>query len=283
MGARSGCTPQLFDAEQLLGILGHMAPETAIAAPASITEHCLRWRGRRFTHRPAGEPLQPARYEVEPLDEAAAKAFVIRHHYSGSYPAARYRVGLFEHGRFQARQLVGVAVFSVPMTQALIPKYLEVEPAAGVELGRFVLLDQVPGNGESWFLARAFRLVRRALPIRGIVSFCDPVARFDSHGRQVKRSHHGVIYRRHNAAVAGRTLPRTLLLMPNGLCASDRALSKIRNEEVGVDYAMRQLLAAGAPRRFLGESGSEWIARLREEGFFRPMRHPGNLAFRWSW
>ncbi|MDF2461777.1 MAG: hypothetical protein K0Q43_12 [Ramlibacter sp.] len=251
--------------------------------PASITERCLRWNGRRHGYRPAGEPLDTKRYSVEPLDQSRAKAFVLEHHYSRSYPAARFRAGMFEHRAFNKPQLVGVAVFSVPMTQSLVPKYLGTPPAKGVELGRFVLDQSVPGNGESWALARAFRLVRAALDIDGIVSFCDPVARYDQAGHEVKRSHTGVIYRSHNAQHAGRTLPRTLLLMPNGLSVSDRTLSKIRNGEQGYDYAVRQLLDAGASSRCLAEEPRDWIARLRREGFLRPLRHPGNLAFIWKW
>lgn len=253
------------------------------ALPVALTERCLRWNGRRFRHRPAGEPLETHRYSVQPLDEPRAKQFVLAHHYSGSYPAARFRAGLFEHAAFRAPELVGVAVFSVPMTQSLVPKYLQTQPNRGVELGRLVLDERVPGNGESWFLARAFRLLRQTLDVDGVVSFCDPVPRFDLAGREVKRTHTGVIYRAHNARQAGRTLPRTLLLMPNGLCASDRALSKIRNREQGYDYAMRQLLAAGASERSIGEEPREWISRLRNEGFLRPVRHPGNLAFTWTW
>lgn len=252
-----------------------------ILVPEHLTQRCLRWNGKRFRHRPAGEPLRTERYSVEPLDETRAKAFVQCHHYSGSYPAARFRAGMFEHQPFHAPRLVGVCVFSVPMTQSVIPKYLQIAPGAGAEVGRLVLLDDVPGNGESFFLARAFRFARKALDLQGIVSFCDPVARFDAEGREVKRSHTGIIYKSHNARVAGRTLPRTLLLLPNGLCASDRALSKIRNDEAGIDYAMRQLLDAGAPNRFLGESPREWLQRLKKEGFFRSVRHPGNLAFTW--
>ncbi|MEJ8837643.1 Mom family adenine methylcarbamoylation protein [Ramlibacter sp. AN1133] len=250
---------------------------------SSLTQRCLRWNGRRHSYRPAGEPLKTDSYGVEPIDEEQAKAFVTRHHYSGSYPAARFRAGLFEHRAFQGGRLVGVAVFSVPMTQAVIPKYLGVGADAGVELGRFVLLDDVPANAETWFLARAFKAMRRHLSVDGVVSFCDPVARFDTEGREVKRTHTGVIYRAHNATPAGRTLARTLLLMPNGLCASDRTLSKIRNEEVGMDYAMRQLLSAGAPTRWVGETGCDWVRRLRRDGFFRSVRHPGNLAFTWKW
>jgi len=250
--------------------------------PAHLTQQCLRWNAKRHRHRPAGEPLQTERYTVEPIEERDAKRFTLEHHYSGSYPAARFRAGMFEHAPFHKPRLVGVAVFSVPMTQRVIPKYLGVEPELGVELGRFTLLDSVPGNGESWCLARAFKLLAKELPdIRGVVSFCDPVARYDSQGREIKRSHTGVIYRSHNAKTAGRTLPRTLLLLPNGLCASARALSKIRNEEQGMDYAARQLIAAGAPRRYLGESPREWLSRLMDDGFFRACRHPGNFAFTW--
>ena len=52
-------------------------------------------------------------------------------------------------------------------------------------------------------------------------------------------------------------------------------------EERGVDYAMRQLRDAGAPGRCLGETPAQWLARLRQEGFFRSVRHPGNFAFTW--
>lgn len=248
-----------------------------------FTQQCLRWKARRHSHRPAGEPFDPGRYSVEVIEESQAKAFILEHHYSGSYPAARLRVGMFEHQRFRPSQLVGVAVFSVPMTQSVIPKYLGLKPAFGVELGRFVLAEHLPGNSESWALGRAFRILRRELTVSGVVSFCDPVARFDTGGREVKRSHTGVIYKAHNARYMGTTLPRTLQLLPNGLCASDRMLSKIRNGEQGIDYAMRQLRTAGAPGRYLGESPTEWLVRLKQERFFRPVRHPGNHAFTWSW
>ena len=45
--------------------------------------------------------------------------------------------------------VVGVAVFSVPMHGGVIPKHTGVAAAEGVELGRFVLRDSVPGNGET--------------------------------------------------------------------------------------------------------------------------------------
>ena len=53
-----------------------------------------------------------------------------------------------------------------------------------VELGRLVLLDEVPGNGESWFIARCFELLRRE-GIVGVLSFSDPVPRTTADGRKV--------------------------------------------------------------------------------------------------
>jgi len=46
----------------------------------------------------------------------------------------------------------------------------------GVELGRSVLLDSVPGNGETWFLARCFEQMRKS-DLIGVVTFSDPVPR----------------------------------------------------------------------------------------------------------
>lgn len=269
----------------MTSIRTHVAetPDSAVA-PTATWQHCLRWSRRRHGYRPAGEVLRTDRYSVEPIEEALAKRFVVENHYSGSFPAARYRVGMFEHQEFRRPALVGVAVFSVPMTAAVIAKHLGVPASQGVELGRLVLLDEVPANGESFMLGKAFRLLRRALPdLKGVVSFCDPMPRHDAEGREVKRSHTGVIYRAHNAAYRGRGLPRNQLLMPNGACANERALSKIRNEERGKDYVIRQLLDAGAPNRLLGESLQDWLVRLRQERFLRSVRHPGNHVFTWDW
>jgi hypothetical protein len=62
---------------------------------------------------------------------------------------------------------------------------------------------------------------------------------------------------------------------------SERALSKIRRDERGRDYALAQLGALGAPLRAQFESGSDYVCRLRA-GFLRPQRHPGNHTFTWT-
>lgn len=246
--------------------------------------HCQRWNGRRASYRPAGEPFDPRHAGVEPLDEREAKAFVEQHHYSGSYPAARFRAGVFIKEPFQKARLAGVGVFSVPMNQKVVPAYFAgFEPSHGVELGRFVLDDSLAANAESWALARMKKLLRQALPnVRGVVAYSDPIERRDETGALVKRGHVGTIYRATNAAYRGLSSARTLWLAPNGASLADRLLSKVRNSETGERYAMERLTALGAPRRQPHEDGAAYVRRLKEEKWLRPMRHPGNHAFTWQ-
>lgn len=243
---------------------------------------CQRWRERRDSYRPAGETIDPSRYGVEPVEERDAKAFVCAHHYSGSYPAARVRVGLYLSRPFWAPELVGVCVFGVPAQARTLPRYA---PGAedGVVLSRFVLLDEVPANGETWFLSRAFRVLRSELPAVGaIVGYSDPVKRTTTDGAVVLPGHVGTIYQAHNGRYLGRSGSETLHLAPDGRVVSRRALSKIRNDERGAAYAYRQLLEMGAPPRLHGEEGPAYVERALACGAFRRVRHPGNHVYGWA-
>jgi hypothetical protein len=243
---------------------------------------CQRWRDRRASYRPIGEVFESARASVQAIDEGTAKAFTLRHHYAGTYPAARFRAGLFVQNRFLREQLVGVAVFSVPMSQCIVPKYFEgLAPNGGVELGRLVLLDDVAANAESWFVARAFRLLRERLQVDGVLSYSDPVERIDSAGNVVKRGHVGTVYQALNACYRGRSRAQLMILSHDGRIANMRALSKLRNDESGAGYAYNQLRDLGAPRRQMFESGRDYVARALVEGKFRRQRHPGNHTYTW--
>ena len=231
-----------------------------------------RWREGRDAYRPAGEPIDTRRHEVALIDDdRTAKAFVVGHHYSGSYPAARVRVGLYE-----GSELVGVAVFSHPSNPlALRPLPTSLE---SVELGRFVLLDKVAGNGETWFLARCFELLRRE-GIVGVVSFSDPFPRSTADGRVVFGGHVGTIYQAHNAVYLGRARSDTMRLLPDGRTLHNRSLAKLRRREKGWRYVLEQLLAygAGEPSSDLDAWVDEWVPRLT-----RKVRHPGNHKYVWS-
>jgi len=69
------------------------------------TSVCQRWLSGRHSWRPAGELIDPRRFEVAPVEAADAKAFVRAHHYSRSCCSLVRRHGLYAGGA-----LVGVAV-----------------------------------------------------------------------------------------------------------------------------------------------------------------------------
>jgi hypothetical protein len=233
--------------------------------------HCQRWRERRDSYRPAGEVIDPSQFAVAEIPgDAVAKAFVETHHYSASYPAARWRFGLYRQG-----QLQGVAVFSHPASQKVLTNVFGGDPLESVELGRFVLLDCVEANGESWFLARCRKQLKR-LGLRGIVSFSDPVARTDADGQRIFPGHLGTIYQASNASYLGRATARTLRLLPDGKVLSDRALSKVRSLDRGWRYVTEQLIEAGA--RPTTEPDAAWVQDALRR-CTRRLRHAGNHRY----
>ncbi len=242
-----------------------------------ITDVSQRWRGGRASYRPAGEPIDTSRYEIAALDgdgaDNIARDFIVAHHYAASMPAARQRVGLYRGGA-----LVGVIVFSHPCQDKILA-CLPVPKAEAVELGRLVLLDDVPANGESWFIARAFEIMR-ARGYTGVVSFADPVARSSVAGEVVKPGHVGLIYQATNALYAGLETARTLRLLPDGRVFSERTRSKIRGRERGWQHAVEQLVAAGArsPERTGAADLHAWL-KLELPRVTRPLQHGGNHKY----
>lgn len=245
---------------------------------------CQRWRNGRESYRPARECFDARHASVERIDTASAKAFVCEHHYAASFPASRFNAGLFVRRPFQSEELVGVATFSVPMSQACIPHYFpHLSAAEGVELGRLILLDEIAANAESWFVARCFRLLKASLSdVSGVLSYADPMPRYSKDGELVKKGHVGTVYRATNGLYRGRSRARTLLLCPDGSVANERALSKLRGGESGSDYVERQLRGMGASARACSESGRDYLDRLIASDFFRRQSHPGNYAFTWE-
>lgn len=239
-----------------------------------ITDKERRWTERRASWAPEHTLFNPSHHSVESIPQRLAKPFIIKHHYSGTYPAARFNVGLFDRA-----ELVGVAVFSVPASQKVITRYADIEPLEGIELGRLVLLEQCAYNAETWFISRAFKLLKRSLGTRFVLSYSDPIPRHDAAGRLVKRGHIGQIYQALNAHYFGRASKSTLLILPNGRAMSPRALGKIRRGERGHRYATEQLIKGGAPPPITGESGESYVHRV--SGHFTKIRHTGNLAYGW--
>ena len=259
--------------------------ETTLQDPSSPGDGwCQRWRDRRndprqprqhsFRHRSEGG-FDSRRYDVAHLGEEFARAFIEANHYSGTYPAAVHRFGLYD-GPF----LVGVAVLSVPTQRAVLTNvFPDLEPyGESLELGRFVLADAVPANGESWFLARCWELAAVA-DVRGVVAFSDPEPRSTSDGRIVFPGHLGIIYQASNATYHGRSTPRTIQLLPDGTVLSARAIQKIRAGEQGQAYASRILVAHGARPRRKGEDVDQWLGVALRQAGVRSVRHRGNHRY----
>ena len=236
-----------------------------------------RWRRGRGAYRPPDEPIPTRDYEVAELpDDRLARAFILEHHYAGSYPAARWRFGLFRKGVLQ-----GVAVFSHPCNDRVLTSAFPGRATDSVELGRFVLLDEVPGNGETWFLGRCFALLREE-GLAGVVAFSDPCRRLNRRGEVVFGGHIGRIYQAHNGVYLGRSAARTLTLLPDGRVFSDRAQQKVRAGEKGVRYAVGRLVACGAepPLPFDPDHLSAWLRRWKLR-LCRAVRHRGNHRYAW--
>jgi hypothetical protein len=239
-----------------------------------ITPVCSRWRDQRGSYRPAGEVVNTRLLEVSEIpDDTTAREFVLQHHYSASYPSARRRFGLHRRG-----ELVGVAVFSHPVQEAVLDAVPCGERLEKVELGRFVLLDEVEANAETWFLARTFEALRRDGFV-GVVSFSDPMARVDAAGKVVHGGHVGCVYQAANAVYTGRGTARTLCVLPSGKVVNERRLQKIRALERGWEPAVEELVAAGAAP-LLGDPAA-WL-REQLPRITRRLRHPGNHRYVWG-
>jgi len=237
-----------------------------------LTQSCQRWRNKRDSYRPAGETIDTRAYEVALIEsDKTARTFVETHHYSGSYPPARLRAGLYRRG-----ELVGVAVLTPGASQAAMDSALPFPDAVRAELGRFVLLDDVPANGESWFLARAWELAGRA-GIDAVVSHSDPQPRMTQEGRQLFPGHVGPIYQATNAVYVGLTARRTRrLYLDNSGVFDGVTASKLRRRVKGWEYAAAQLVARGAP-----EPTSDWDGwcKLAVNATTRPVRHTGSYRY----
>ena len=172
-------------------------------------------------------------------------------------------------------------MFSHPCSNAVLTNVFDAPVLSTVELGRFVLLDSVAGNGETWFLARSFELLRER-SIVGVVSFSDPHLRRTASGEVIHLGHVGTIYQAHNAIYIGRSMARTLHLLPDGRVFSDRSAQKIRSGERGWRYAAAQLENFGSrPVPANAEDRAEWLSESLAL-VTRRIRHKGNHKYAWA-
>lgn len=244
-------------------------------------DRCQRWRERRESYRPAREVIRTSEFDVAAIaDDTTARDFVERHHYSGSYPPALERFGLYHRG-----ELAGVAVFSYPVNDRSVSSVfpsLEVG-AEALELGRLVLLDEVGANAESYFVARCFEQLR-GRGCRGVVSFSDPIARAAADGRIVTPGHVGTVYQALNARYLGTATARTLYLLDDGTALNARTIQKIRRGEKGwlgaVTSLQRAVRVDAIDAAADQDARRAWLRSVTAQ--LRRIRHPGNHKYAWA-
>jgi hypothetical protein len=133
--------------------------------------------------------LNRAEWAAVPVREHAdVVAFIERSHYAGGAP----NTSVARHGlvrRDSPNELRGVALWLPPTKNAAAS--VDPEWRGVLALSRFVLDDDVPANGESFFLARSMRLLDRSTwPT--LLTYAD-----------TRQGHTGVIYRATNWEYVG--------------------------------------------------------------------------------
>jgi hypothetical protein len=242
-----------------------------------------RWRDGTDSWHPAHEGgFNPDRFDVAPIDHAAAAAFVRQHHYAATWPSVTLAYALHDHSGDRP-VLAGIIARGMPTDDRVLtnPFPSLVPNDESLEWSRLVLVDDVPANGESRFAARAFELAA-AHGIRGIVTFADPLARSSrtpAGPALVKPGHIGIVYQALNMSYLGRATPRTLRVLPDGTVLTARAISKVRTGERGAGGVISRLVQLGAPRPDGQLDPAAWLdVAFDAIGAYR-QRHPGNYRY----
>jgi hypothetical protein len=148
----------------------------------------------------------------------------------------------------------------------------------GLDLGRLVLLDDIAGNAESWFLSRVFKYLARNRPgCAGVMATSDPLCRVNDGGDIVCPGHVGTIYQATNGQYVGRTKARYIYLDTYGRTVSARVFSKAAAGWAD-RYATEQVTRIAGPIQ-CGETVTEWIHRA--QNLLTRVYHPGAFVYRW--
>ncbi|MBD7913483.1 hypothetical protein [Clostridium cibarium] len=156
---------------------------------------------------------QFSKYQVKLISKAEAKEFIVKNHYSHTFPASCISLGSFD----STDELVGVIVYGMSgqpkMAQSIIP-YLGQNDY--YELQRLFVKDCTDKNFESWFIGQSILwLKKNKNEIKMLVSFSDPYY-----------GHEGTVYQATNWLYTGKTSPITVYLNSDGIVVHNRTISK---------------------------------------------------------
>lgn len=110
---------------------------------------------------------------------------LLNHHYAKRVPSISHAFCLVD-----GAEIIGCITFGTPASRHMQIGACPSNPACVVELNRLCVLDTAPRNTESWFIARALKM----LPPLLVVSYADTV-----------QGHTGIVYRAANFNYSGWT------------------------------------------------------------------------------
>ena len=236
-----------------------------------------RWRRRKALFLQRQVFFNPRLHEIAAIPIKSAAAWIIKHHYLGSFPSATVCYGIFRNG-----ELSGVSVLGTAQHKNTIPNVFGTSHAKDcLVLQRFALHDTLEFNAESYFLARVRALLKRE-GYCGILTMSDETAKTDILGNTTFPGHIGTIFKSDNAVYLGRSDKSTEYLFADGSILSNRSFSKLVNNESGWAYMARKLETYGASKCPLTAS------ERREWGFYwrnrltRKQQNTGKLRYAWS-
>jgi hypothetical protein len=250
----------------------------------SVQNWAMRWHdgSPAWVHERFGW-FDPDDYGVDLIDWKTAVSFITAHHYSRCVPALRkYRFGLY-HLTGEQPVLCGVAALSVPPCNEVLRGPLpDLAPnRESAEMGRQILLDEVPHAAESWFFAEIRRWLAANTTIRGLVMFSDPELRTRNDGSVLLPGHVGTSYQASNARYVGLGSSGWQYLV-DGLVFSNRAKSKILALDTGWKYASQMLVDACAglqeplaPLDPAHDDPAEWLRMALKKAGAKRRKHGG--------
>lgn len=157
-------------------------------------------------------------YSVKLIDYSVGQEFLLKNHYLHRKAPSEYTFGLF----LRNNELVGVCTFHTPFSPGLKRMFGEENKNDVIELNRLALLDFLPKNSESWFVAKC--LNSKLIKKRIIVSFADTT-----------QNHNGTIYKALNFIYTGLTKKKKNMTVGDGRHAISVGLnydkSKLKYED----------------------------------------------------
>lgn len=182
---------------------------------------------------------------VRPVAGEVARAFVMRHHYSGK-TVNKSQVHL---GAFLGPALVGVLQYGPPLQRsAVLPLVRDTKWHDMLELNRMAMIDAAPRNAESRAISASVRILRRTYPnLEWLLSFSDACQCGD-----------GTIYRAAGWLLTGITKNTTILSTACGLRFTNvgyRTSAGIRAEvrrRLGIQAATKSPESLPGVRRLVG-------------------------------